>query len=265
MTSVPADCAPPALLRADAHGVATLTLNRPTRYNTLSEEMLAALSAAVRDIAADASVRVVVIASTGRAFSTGHCLKELRAHPHADYYHAVLARCSALMQTIVTLPQPVIAKVQGIATAAGCQLVASCDLAIAAHEARFATSGINYGLFCATPGVALARTVARKHALEMLYTGDFISAATAAEIGLINRAVAASALDAEVDSLARKIAAQSAYAIQLGKASFNAQVDLSLDAAYRAASADLARNLLAEDGVEGLNAFFDKRAPHYRQ
>lgn len=263
MSTALAPAANPALLRADAHGVATLTLNRPAQYNTLSEEMLAALSATLGAIAQDPKVRVVVIASTGPAFSTGHCLKELRARRTGEYYREVLARCSALMQTVVTLPQPVVAKVQGIATAAGCQLVASCDLAIASTAARFATSGIHYGLFCATPGVALARTVARKHALEMLYTGDFLTAASAAEIGLINRAVTADALDAEVDTLARKIAAHSGYAIRLGKASFNAQVDLPLDAAYRAASADLVRNLLAEDGVEGLNAFFEKRRPQF--
>jgi enoyl-CoA hydratase/carnithine racemase len=254
----------PAVLRHDADGVATLTLNRPAQYNTLSSETIAALSTALADIAGDATVRVVVLTGTGRAFSTGHDMKEMRANRDEAFYRQLLGDCSAMMQTIVALPQPVIAKVQGIATAAGCQLVASCDLAIAADSARFATSGINYGLFCATPAVALSRNVSRKHALEMLFTGDFIDAATAADIGLINRAVADDALDAEVDTLARKIAAKSGYAIKLGKASFYAQANQPLDAAYRCASADLVRNLLAEDGIEGVNAFFEKREPRYR-
>lgn len=266
--SIPADLLPdepPALLRQDSAGVTTLTLNRPAQYNTLSRDMLNALNAALESIAGDDSVRVVIIASSGRAFSTGHDLKELRANRNEAYYQQVLADCSAMMQRVVALPQPVLAKVQGIATAAGCQLVASCDLAIAGSSARFATSGINYGLFCSTPAVAISRTVARKHALEMLYTGDFIDAATAAQIGLINRAVPDGELDAEVTALARKIAAKSGYAIKLGKASFHAQVNQPLDTAYRCASADLVRNLLAEDGIEGVNAFFEKREPNYRQ
>ena len=255
----------PAVLRHDAGGIATLTLNRPTQFNTLSRATIDALSAALAAIAVDPAVRVVVIASTGRAFSTGHDMKEMGANRDEPFLRQLLADCSAMMQRIVALPQPVIAKVQGIATAAGCQLVASCDLAIAAESARFATSGINYGLFCATPAVALSRNVARKHALEMLFTGDFIDAATAAGIGLVNRAVADAALDAEVDVLAAKIAAKSGYAIKLGKASFYAQANQPLDAAYRCASADLVRNLLAEDGIEGVNAFIEKRTPNYRQ
>lgn len=260
----PAD--PQALvLRHDADGVATLTLNRPAQYNTLSRAMIDSLTAALAAIAADEQVRVVVIASTGRAFSTGHDMKEMRANRDEAFYRRLLADCSAMMQSIVALPQPVIAKVQGIATAAGCQLVASCDLALAASSARFATSGINYGLFCATPAVALSRNVSRKHALEMLFTGDFIDAGTAAQIGLVNRAVDDEALDAEVASLARRIAEKSGYAIRLGKASFYAQADQPLDAAYRCASADLVRNLLAEDGIEGVDAFFEKREPRYHR
>ena len=251
------------LLRHDADGVATLTLNRPEKFNTLSNEMLDALTAALRDLAADPVTRVVVIAAHGKAFCTGHDLKELRANRSEAFYQSVLAKCSAMMQAVVNLPQPVIAQVQGIATAAGCQLVASCDLAVAADDARFATSGINYGLFCATPAVAISRTVSRKHALEMLYTGDFISAARAAEIGLINRAVPAAALEAETRALARSIAAKSGYAIRLGKQSFHAQANQPLDGAYRCASADLVRNLLAEDGIEGVDAFFEKRTPRY--
>lgn len=251
------------LLRHDADGIATLTLNRPEKFNTLSSEMLDALTLALRELAGDPAIRVVVIAARGKAFCTGHDLKELRANRSEAFYQDVLAKCSAMMQAVVNLPQPVIAQVQGIATAAGCQLVASCDLAVAADDARFATSGINYGLFCATPAVALSRTVSRKHALEMLYTGDFISAVRAAEIGLVNRAVPANTLEAEVQGLARNIAAKSAYAIRLGKQSFHAQANQPLDGAYRCASADLVRNLLADDGIEGVDAFFEKRAPHY--
>lgn len=251
------------LTRHDRAGIATLTLNRPDSYNTLTRAMLDAMAAALGEIAGDDSVRVVVIASTGRAFCTGHDLKEMRANRREAFYQQLLADCSQVMQALVGLPQPVIAKVQGIATAAGCQLVASCDLAIAGRAARFATSGINYGIFCVTPAVALSRTVARKHALEMLYTGDFVDADTAAAIGLINRAVDDDRLDAAVAALATKIARKSRYAIKLGKASFYAQANQPLDAAYRAASADLVRNLLADDGLEGLNAFYEKREPRF--
>ena len=255
----------PAVLRHDAHGVATLTLDRPSQYNTLSRAMIDALRAELEALAADETIRVVVLTGTGRAFSTGHDMKEMRANRNEAYLAQLLADCSAMMQAIVALPQPVIAKVQGIATAAGCQLVASCDLAVAARSARFATSGINYGLFCATPAVALSRTVARKHALEMLYTGDFVDADTAAAIGLVNRAVDDDALDAEVGALAAKIASKSGYALRLGKRSFYAQANQPLDAAYRCAAADLVRNLLAADGVEGVDAFFEKREPRFRQ
>ncbi len=251
------------VLREDGDGIATLTLNRAARYNTLSREMIDALTAALSAVANDPAVRVVVLTSTGRAFCTGHDLKEMRANHSETFYRKLLGDCSRMMQQIVALPVPVIAKVQGIATAAGCQLVASCDLAVARRAARFATSGINYGLFCATPAVALSRVVARKAALEMLFTGDFIDADTAAGIGLINRAVEDAELDAAVDELARKIASKSAYAIRLGKASFYNQAGQPLDAAYRCASADLVNNVLAADGVEGLNAFFEKREPKF--
>ncbi|MBI4693277.1 MAG: enoyl-CoA hydratase [Gammaproteobacteria bacterium] len=260
-----ADAASAAVIRHDAAGIATLTLNRPERYNTLAEETITALSQSLEAIAGDASVRVVVIASTGKAFSTGHDMKQMRANRNEAYLKKLLADCSAMMQAIVRLPQPVIAQVQGIATAAGCQLVASCDLAIAAQSSRFATSGINYGLFCATPAVALSRTVARKHALEMLFTGNFVDAETAARIGLINRAVPDERLEAEVLELATAIARKSGYAVKLGKASYYAQADQPLDAAYRCASADLVRNLLAKDGVEGVDAFFEKREPKFEQ
>ncbi|MBM4226824.1 MAG: enoyl-CoA hydratase [Gammaproteobacteria bacterium] len=241
----------------------TLTLNRPGAYNTLSSATIAALSAELAAVADDPEVRVIVIASTGKAFSTGHDMKEMRTQHDEAFLNKLLGDCSRMMQMIVNLPQPVIASVQGIATAAGCQLVASCDLAIAAQSARFATSGINYGLFCATPAVALSRNVPRKHAMEMLLTGDFIDADTASRIGLINRAVEDAILEEEVLSLARRIASKSAYALRLGKASFHAQANQPLDAAYRCASADLVRNILAEDGLEGLNAFMEKRAPRF--
>lgn len=255
------DAAP--IVRHDADGIATLTLNRPDRYNTLSSETIAALGAALTGIAGDSQIRVVVIASTGRAFCTGHDLKEMRNSRNEKFLRRLLGDCSQMMQAIVALPQPVIAKVQGIATAAGCQLVASCDLALAAHSARFATSGINFGLFCATPAVALSRTVARKHALEMLFTGDFIDAVTAARIGLVNRAVADTDLDAETHALATKISRKSVYALRLGKASFYNQASQALDAAYRCASIDLVNNILADDGLEGLNAFVEKREPRF--
>lgn len=251
------------VVRCDQHGITTLTLNRPDAYNTLSSAMIAALSAELAAVSDDPQVRVVIIAGTGKAFCTGHDMKEMRSHHDETFLNKLLGDCSRMMQMIVNLPQPVIASVQGIATAAGCQLVASCDLAIAAQSARFATSGINYGLFCATPAVALSRNVPRKQAMEMLLTGDFIDADTASRIGLINRAVEDADLEQEVLSLATRIASKSAYALRLGKASFQAQANQPLDAAYRCASADLVRNILAEDGLEGLNAFMEKRAPRF--
>jgi len=263
MAATVAASASAPVLRHDEAGIATLILNRPERYNTLTSEMLAALTAELTEIAQADDIRVVVLASTGRAFCTGHDMKEMRAQRNAPFLQKLLADCARMMQTIVALPQPVIAKVQGIATAAGCQLVATCDLAVAADTARFATSGINYGLFCATPAVALSRTVARKHALEMLYTGDFVDAATAARIGLVNHAVPADELDTTVAALAAKIAHKSGYALKLGKASFYNQVNQPLDAAYRCASLDLVNNLLADDGLEGLNAFAEKREPRF--
>ena len=253
----------PPVVRHDADGIATLTFNRPDGYNTLNSDTIAAFNVAFAEIAEDSAVRVVVIASAGRAFCTGHDLKEMRSHHTEMFLNKLLGDCSRMMQAIVALPQPVIAKVQGIATAAGCQLVATCDLALAARSARFATSGINYGLFCATPAVALSRTVARKHALEMLFTGDFIDADTAARIGLINRAVEDATLDATVQALATKLARKSSYALKHGKASFYHQANQPLDAAYRGASADLVHNILAADGVEGLNAFVEKREPRF--
>ncbi len=245
-------------------GIATLTLNRPSRYNTLTGDVIATLSAHLAAIAASNEVRVVIIASTGKAFSTGHDLKEMNANRDESFYRRLLADCSRMMQAIVALPQPVIAQVQGIATAAGCQLVASCDLAIAGRSARFATNGIANGLYCATPSVALSRVVHRKHALEMLLTGDFIDAARAAEIGLVNHVVDDADLAQTTRDLAGRIAEKSQYAVRLGKASFYRQIDQGLDSAYRGTSQELVCNLLATDGIEGLNAFIEKRPPQWQ-
>lgn len=251
------------VIRTDRDGITQLLLNDPDKYNTLSREVIDCLGQTLAELAVDDQVRVVVVAARGKAFCSGHNLKQMHANHGEDYYRQLLADCSTMMQSIVALPQPVIAKVQGLATAAGCQLVASCDLAIAGMSARFATNGINNGLFCTTPAVAVSRTVARKHAMEMLLTGEFIDAERAAAIGLINRAVADDALDDVVDKLAQQLAAKSQYAIRLGKASFNRQHDLPLDTAYRSASYDLVCNLMSDDGIEGVDAFINKREPRW--
>jgi enoyl-CoA hydratase/carnithine racemase len=254
----------PVLTRGDEEGVTTLTLNRPAQYNALSEAMLAALQTALDGIAQDRSVRVVVIAASGRAFCAGHDLKEIRAKPDRAYYTALLTTCSRMMTSIVRLPQPVIARVHGMATAAGCQLVATCDLAIAAASARFGTSGINAGLFCMTPGVAVGRTVSRKHALELLLTGEFIDGARAEEIGLVNRVVPDTALDAAVAEMAHHIATKSWPAIARGKDVFYRQMELGLDDAYVLAGEAMAENLMYRDAGEGIDAFIEKRKPEWR-
>ena len=245
-------------------GIATLTLNRAAGYNTLTSDVIATLNTHLAAIAASAETRVVIIAATGKAFSTGHDLKEMNAQRDEVFYRQLLAACARMMQSIVALPQPVIAQVQGIATAAGCQLVASCDLAVAARSARFATNGITNGLYCATPSVALSRVVQRKHALEMLLTGNFIDAARAAEIGLVNHVVDDVDLATTTRALADRIADKSQYAVRLGKASFYRQLEQGLDSAYRGTSEELVGNLLANDGIEGLNAFIEKRPPHWQ-
>ena len=250
-----------AIRRDDRDGIATLTLNRPQGYNTLTAGTIAALQSSLDAIADDTTVRVVVIGAAGKAFSTGHDLKDMARHNDEAYYRELLSDCSRMMQSIVALPQPVIASVQGIATAAGCQLVATCDLAVAAASARFATNGIANGLYCATPSVAVSRVVPRKHALEMLLTGDFIDAERAAAIGLVNRVVADADLEQETRALAARIADKSAFAVRLGKASFYRQVNQPLDAAYRGTSEDLVCNLLSPDGQEGMSAFIEKRKP----
>jgi len=252
----------------DLSGVAVLTLNRPQARNSLSEAMLEALGDALTAIAYDKTVRAVVLAANGPAFSAGHDLKELNQHrSDADrgraYFKHIMGMCSAMMQQIVNLPQPVIAAVQGVATAAGCQLVASCDLAVASHAAKFATPGVNIGLFCSTPMVALSRNVTRKHAMEMLLTGDMISAQDAARIGLLNRVVAPGSERQEALDLAKKITAKSALTVKIGKEAFYRQAEMPLAEAYTYASEVMVENMLARDAEEGISAFIEKREPKW--
>jgi enoyl-CoA hydratase/carnithine racemase len=259
---VASDVAPLVLERH--HGsVAFLTLNRPAQYNALSEEMLAALEGMLNALSADTSVRVVVLGGAGKAFCAGHDLKQMKANPDLEYYRRLFSDCSRLMLRIQSLPQPVIARVHGIATAAGCQLVAMCDLAVAASDARFAVSGINVGLFCATPSVALSRNVARKAAFEMLVTGDFIDAPTALERGLINRCVPAERLDLEIGQLANAIAAKPPSVIAAGKALFYRQLQTDIASAYRLAGEAMACNMIDDVAQEGVAAFIEKRSPNW--
>jgi enoyl-CoA hydratase/carnithine racemase len=249
----------PVLLRAEQGGIVTLTLNRPEQYNALSEELLTALQAALDDIARDPAARVVVIAGAGKAFCAGHDLKEMRAHPDRAYQQALFDRCSRMMLSLVALPQPVIARVHGIATAAGCQLVAQCDLAVAAEGARFAVSGVNLGLFCSTPSVALARNVGRKQAFEMLVTGEFIDAPTARDRGLVNHVVPTAELDAAVAKLAATIVSKSPVAVRAGKQVFYKQLERGLEGAYGIACQVMADNMMTEDAQAGIDGFIAKR------
>ncbi len=249
------------LTTRDARGVVTLTLNRPQAFNALSEALLDALQAELDRLAGDAQVRAVVIAAAGKAFCAGHDLREMRASPSQAYYERLFARCGRMMLGIQRLPVPVIARVQGIATAAGCQLVAMCDLAVAAREARFAVSGVNLGLFCSTPGVALSRNLPRKAAFEMLVTGQFISADEARAQGLVNRVVAAEALDAAVEALVAAIVAKPRVAIAMGKALFYRQLETGIEQAYADAGRTMACNMMEPPALEGVQAFIDKRAP----
>lgn len=253
-----------SLIRKDCDGVTTLTLARPDQFNALSEALIGELSAALEAIAADESVRVLVLAGAGRAFCAGHDLREMRARPDPAWHRELFARCAATMQALPTLPQPVIARVHGVATAAGCQLVASCDLAVASSAARFATSGINLGLFCATPAVAVTRNLPRKSAFELLFTGEFLSAERACELGLVNRVVPPERLDETVDALARSLAEKPREAVRAGKALFYRQLGLTLPAAYEDAGAVMAENLSDADAIEGIDAFLEKRAPRWR-
>jgi enoyl-CoA hydratase/carnithine racemase len=248
----------------DARGVVTLTLNRPLAFNALSEGLLDALQRELDRVAADVSARVVVIAGAGKAFCAGHDLKEMRAAPSLGYYERLFAQCGRMMMTIQKLPVPVIARVQGTATAAGCQLVAMCDLAVAARDARFAVSGINVGLFCSTPSVALSRNLSRKAAFEMLVTGEFIDAEQALVKGLVNRVVDAAGLDAEVDALAASIVAKPRESIALGKSLFYRQLEASIETAYADAEKTMACNMMQPAALEGVQAFIDKRLPDWR-
>jgi enoyl-CoA hydratase/carnithine racemase len=255
---------PAVLLRDDNAGVATLTLNRAEHYNALSEELIEALTATLVDIGRDESVRVVVLAAAGRAFCAGHDLRQMRSRHDKSYYSDLLARCIAMLKTVLEIPQPVIARVHGIATAAGCQLVATCDLAIASSEARFAISGVNLGLFCSTPIVALSRNIPVKRAFEMGLTGDFIDADTAAEWGLVNRVVPPAALDAAVAELVAKITAKPAVAVTTGKRLFCGQLQATRAEAYEMAARAMTENLMHGDACEGIEAFLEKRPPSWK-
>ncbi len=256
------------LLREDAEGVATLTLNRPAALNALSEAMLARLQGEFDALATDGAIRVVVIRATGRAFCAGHDLREMEAARAAPdrgraYFTALFAQCARMMTAIRLLPQPVIAQVHALATAAGCQLVASCDMAVAAEEARFGVNGVNIGLFCSTPMVALTRCIPAKHAFEMLTTGGFVDAARAERLGLVNRVVPADRLTAETRALALTVAGKLASAVRVGKRAFHEQAEMSLDAAYAHTGRVMAENMIHRDTAEGVAAFLEKRPPSW--
>ena len=248
----------------DDRGVVTLTLNDPARFNALGSEMLAALQQALTDLCKDDTVRAVVLAGSGKAFCAGHNLKEMAAHPDLAWYQQLFAQCSRVMLAIHQLSAPVIARVHGMATAAGCQLVAQCDLAVAADSATFATSGIHYGLFCATPSVPLVRNVPAKRAMEMLLTGDFIDAQTALQQGLVNRVVAAQQLDTEVEKLVHSIVEKPRAAVAMGKALVYQQRELGVQAAYQLAGQTMAMNMMDEAAQEGALAFAEKRTPAWK-
>jgi enoyl-CoA hydratase/carnithine racemase len=256
----------PVLLRTDdGRGVTTLSLNRPQAFNALSEDLLAALQGELDHLGGDPVVRVVVIQAHGKAFCAGHDLKEMRAQPSMEYYRSLFNRCGRVMMAIQRLPVPVIAKVQGLATAAGCQLVAQCDLAVASTTARFAVSGVNLGLFCSTPGVALSRNLSRKAAFEMLATGEFISAQQALDKGLVNRVAAPEELDAAVQALCESILRKPRQALAIGKALFYRQLESGLEAAYIDAAQTMACNMMEASALEGVQAFIDKREPDWPQ
>lgn len=245
----------------DDRGVVTLTLNRPQAFNALSEAMLTALSEAVGALAEDNSVRAVVLGASGKAFCAGHDLKEMRAEPSLAYYERLFEQCTKVMLSVQRLPVPVIARVHGLATAAGCQLVAMCDLAVASDDARFAVSGVNVGLFCATPAVALSRNVPRKAAFEMLVTGEFISAEQARALGLVNRVAPAEGLDDEIEALVSSIVAKPRVAVAMGKALFYRQIDVDIESGYADAGTTMACNMMDPAALEGMQAFIDKRPP----
>jgi len=254
----------PILLRDEADGICTLTLNRPNQYNALSSELLGELQRTLDEINANQAIRAVIIAANGKAFCSGHDLKEMRSSEDREYHRTLFEKCGNMMLTIHKLRQPVIAQVNGIATAAGCQLVANCDLAVAAADARFAVSGINVGLFCATPAVPLSRNVPRKQALQMLLTGDFISAQKAQQYGLVNDVVPADQLEAATQKLVQKIVGKSSLAICIGKDMFYKQLAMDLATAYAYAGERMACNMDSHDAREGVDAFIQKRAPVWK-
>ena len=247
----------------DARGVTTLTLNRPAAFNALSEALLTELQNTLNDLAQDKKLRVLVIAAAGKAFCAGHDLREMRADPSLDYYQKLFAQCGRMMMSIQNLHVPVIAKVQGIATAAGCQLVAQCDLAVASSDARFAVSGVNLGLFCSTPSVALSRNLSRKAAFEMLVTGDFITAQEAMVKGLVNRVAPPDALDAAVEELVTKILSKPSVALATGKELFYKQLETGMEGAYSIAASAMACNMMDDSALEGVQAFLEKRSPKW--
>lgn len=258
------------LLREDAGRITTLTLNRPDQLNALSEALMEALQAELDRISTERAIKVVILKGAGRAFCAGHDLREMQAHRQAPdggraYYTALFAQCSRLMSTIPRLPQPVIAQVHGIATAAGCQLVATCDMAVAADTARFGVNGVNIGLFCSTPMVAVSRNMGRKKTFELLTTGEFLTASEAERHGLINRAVPEEALASETRALAEKVAAKLGVAVRIGKRAFYEQLEMSLDAAYAFTGRVIAENMLAPETAEGIQAFLEKRPPNWRE
>lgn len=264
MSAVPQDsAAQPLVLISRSAGIVTLTMNRPAQFNALSEALIGAMDSALAEIAQDPTVRVVILAAAGKAFCAGHDLREMRAAPSLEYYQSLFGACGKMMMTVQRMPQPVIARVHGIATAAGCQLVAMCDLAVASLDAKFAVSGVNLGLFCSTPSVALSRNLSRKQAFEMLVTGEFIDAKTAAERGLVNRAVPTDQLDAEIERIARLIEAKPSVAISAGKGLFYRQIETGIEAAYQLAGQTMACNMMEEPTLEGVQAFIDKRKPNW--
>ncbi|AWI80953.1 MAG: enoyl-CoA hydratase [Betaproteobacteria bacterium HGW-Betaproteobacteria-13] len=264
MSAVPNQADEQMLLRRDEAGVTTLTLNRPMQFNSLSKAMLETLLTEIDAIAADKSVRVVVLAGEGKAFCAGHDLKEMRANHNLGFQQELFRLCGKFMVRLTEIPQPVIARIHGIATAAGCQLVSMCDLAVASDVAKFAVSGINVGLFCATPSVGLSRNMGRKEAFEMLVTGDFIDAHEAQRRGLVNRVVALDQLDDEVARLAAAIVAKSPVAVSMGKQMFYRQLEMGMDAAYQMAAETMACNMMTNDAAEGIDAFVGKRKPEWK-
>lgn len=252
------------LIKHIENGIARLTLNRPDQYNALSKQLLSELQANLDSLSSDESVRVVILKANGRAFCAGHDLKEMRSREDREFHQALFQQCGKVMQTIAGMPQPVIAQVDGIATAAGCQLVAQCDLAVASDISRFAVSGINVGLFCSTPAVPLSRNMQPKQAMHMLLTGDFIDAETALGYGLINQVATVNEIEAETSALAEKIAAKSPLAVRMGKRMFYQQLNMGLDKAYDFAGETMACNMDSEDAREGIDAFIEKRKPNWR-